>query len=244
MKNNRKNLKECFCSTSEKSWNGGLTQSDKETLIQYAEWDRSEGVTIEDYDSEDLKELLEKICPGCGEEGISYYERLLVMPESIFSKITPTKSYSDSCCSTGEDFLYDNGEKDFLYDNGERYWDEYVFYEKQRKPAKASLKEGQDPRALQKRKGSLSNLITEYITKEYVGELYNLPKNKANEELIKKVESFIDLTDKDTVVDKIVNDVIPNMKRKDFERNLDYLWRGIVLKGDGLSMKRRRGNFY
>lgn len=108
------------------------------------------------------------------------------------------------------------------------------------------ISESADPRALSNKKGSLSNLIKTHINQdspEY-RELLKMPKPAANEKLKSIVANFVNETDSPAVIKKIETEVLPKMELQGFDRNLMYLWSGITMKGDGLSMNKRRGSWY
>lgn len=108
------------------------------------------------------------------------------------------------------------------------------------------ISESADPRALSNKKGSLSNLIKTHINQdspEY-RELLKMSKSAANEKLKSIVANFVNETDSPAVIKKIETEVLPKMELQGFDRNLMYLWSGITMKGDGLSMNKRRGSWY
>lgn len=101
-----------------------------------------------------------------------------------------------------------------------------------------------DPRALSGKANSLSSLIIKHLNQnspEYK-ELLKMPKKEANEKLKNLVTSFVNETDSPAVVRKI-EEVVAKMETQSFDRNIEYCW-SIMLKGDGLSMNKKKGSWY
>lgn len=86
---------------------------------------------------------------------------------------------------------------------------------------------------LSSKEGSLSSLIIKHNA-----DIKALERTRDKQGLIDIVTVMMEETNSPAVISKIEDEVLPKLESMSFTAGLDYLYRGILLKGDQLSMGR------